>query len=349
MAPGALIAVNNLDAVAPLDQPWDGAKAFPMLEYIDRARDARTGTGQSAMAMNPDALNNQAGADANSRMMTQAEARVKLIARVFAEVAFKRLAVSILKLLVRHQDKPRVVRLRNKYVNVDPRTWNTDMDVLVKVGLGTGEKTQQLQAVSLIAQKQEQILLQLGPNNPLCGLPQYYNTLKELARLGGMRSAEPYFTDPSEPDPATGQPKELPPPPPDPKMVEVEKKAELAQQQAQIDMQMSQAKMQADAQMQQQKLVADAQAAQQQAELDAVKMEREFELKREQIAAEMALKREQLVAELQLKREQFQAEMAINERLEMQRIETQKHVGAMNAAAKVDIASSRVTPGGEPG
>src|SRR3546814_9865105 len=65
-------------------------------------------------------------------------------ARIFAETGVKRLFRQILRLLIRHQPRERMIRLRNQWVQIDPRGWNAEMDLVVTVGLGVGSKMEQL-------------------------------------------------------------------------------------------------------------------------------------------------------------------------------------------------------------
>src|SRR3546814_19631555 len=65
-------------------------------------------------------------------------------ARIFAETGAKRLFRQILRLLIRHQPRERMIRLRNQWVQIDPRGWNAEMDLVVTVGLGVGSKMEQL-------------------------------------------------------------------------------------------------------------------------------------------------------------------------------------------------------------
>lgn len=57
-----------------------------------------------------------------------------------------------------------------------------------------------------MAQKQEQILLQLGAENPLVSLEQYRNTLAELAGLAGFKDASRFFKNPADMPPQPQQP-----------------------------------------------------------------------------------------------------------------------------------------------
>jgi hypothetical protein len=60
------------------------------------------------------------------------------------------------------------------------------MDCMVNVALGTGSKDEQRAVLTEQAARQESILLKLGPDNPLCTLGQYRETLAQLAELGGI-------------------------------------------------------------------------------------------------------------------------------------------------------------------
>ena len=53
----------------------------------------------------------------------------------------KQLYKIVLHLLTTHQDKPRMVRLTNEFVPIDPRVWNSNMDVTINIALGKGSDT----------------------------------------------------------------------------------------------------------------------------------------------------------------------------------------------------------------
>ena len=114
-----------------------------------------------------------------------------------------------------------------------------------------------------MAQKQEQILLQLGAENPLVSLEQYRNTLAELAGLAGFKDASRFFKNPADMPP---QPQQPPQP-----------------SEAQIKMQLEQQKMEADIQLQKQK------------------QDAELQLKREELQMKMEIRKEELRYEAQLR------------------------------------------------
>jgi hypothetical protein len=218
---GGIIRMKSPGAVQPFITPNVSQAAFPMLEYMDQVKESRTGINKASAGLDANALNG-ATATAVNATVTAAQQHIELICRMFAETGFKTLMDKSLKLLVKHQDKPRMVRLRNEFVPIDPRVWDADMDVVVNVALGTGSDEQKMGFLNVIAQKQEMILQQLGPmNNPLVSLGGYYNTLEQMLAIAGFKDVSRFFTDPQN-----FQPPAPTPPPPSPEAI-------LAQVQAQ--------------------------------------------------------------------------------------------------------------------
>lgn len=86
-----------------------------------------------------------------------------------------------------------MVRMRNEWVAIDPRHWDANMDASINIALGTGDTNERLQALMMILAKQEQILQQLGPTNPLVTPQQFSNTLRKVVELSGMKDSSSYF------------------------------------------------------------------------------------------------------------------------------------------------------------
>lgn len=284
--PGGIVRVKAPGMLREIATHWPGQQAFPMLSYIDQVRQERSGASAQGMGPDSNALQN-VSATAFSGQMDMARQRIELIARIFAETGYKRLFRLILAFITRYQDKEKTIKLRNEWVSIDPRGWNAEMDVKVNVGLGTGNKDSLLGHLMAIAGKQEQIILQAGPDNPLCGLPEYHNTLKQMITNAGLGDPEQFFKDPAQ---AAMSPQ---PPKPDPKMMELQQKGQIEAAQMQMDAEVNAAKLQQEAQYSAAKLQAETQAKREQ-------MAAEIQLKREQMAAEMALKREQMMLEAQM-------------------------------------------------
>lgn len=188
---GAIIRMRAPGMVQPLAQPFVGQAAFPMLDYMDAIKEERTGMSKASMGLNADALQSTTKA-AVSATVSASQMRIELTTRILAE-GMKKLFKIILQLAVKHQDKARMVRMRNQWVQVDPRGWDATMDVAINVGMGMGDTEQKLQMLTMIAAKQEQALQQLGAVNPLVTPAQYSNTLRKVVELAGFKDASQFF------------------------------------------------------------------------------------------------------------------------------------------------------------
>jgi len=258
---GAIIRARAPGMVQPLAEPFVGQNAMPLIAYMDDVRAQRTGISAASQGLNPDVLQSTTASAVNATVQG-AQERIELVARLFAENGMKRLFKGLLRLIIRHQDKPRMVRLRGKWVQVDPKYWDADMDVQVNVALGHGTDNDKMQFLMMVAQKQEQIMQTLGPSNPLVDASQYRNTLAQICTLAGFKDASRYFKPIDEQTiQQMLQQQQQTPPPPDPNMMLVQIEAQKAQAKAQNDA----AKLQADAvdsarrnQLDQQKMHLDA-------------------------------------------------------------------------------------------
>lgn len=206
---GAIIRMRAPGMVQPLSTPFVGQAAFPMMEYMDQIKEDRTGMSKAAMGLNADALQSSTKAAVNATI-SASQGRIELTARILAE-GMKKLFKGILFLAITHQDKARMVRLRNEWVQIDPRAWDVSMDASINIALGNGDTNEKMQALMMILAKQEQILQQLGPQNPLVTPQQFSNTLRKIVELSGFKDTTSYFQQiPADYVPPTPTPKPTP-------------------------------------------------------------------------------------------------------------------------------------------
>ncbi|MGI9502085.1 MAG: portal protein, partial [Geminicoccaceae bacterium] len=119
--PGGIKRVNQPGMYNPLNVPFVAGQSFPMLEYLEQKQAGRTGVSPTSTGLDPDILKSHQTAGAIDQVMTTAQQKIDLIARVFAETGLKNLMKQVLKLTTKHQDKEAVIRLKGKWVPVDPR------------------------------------------------------------------------------------------------------------------------------------------------------------------------------------------------------------------------------------
>ena len=184
---GGNVFVKSPQAVAPLEVPFTADKSFAMLDYWDRVVERR-GFSFASGTLDMDALTRQTATGVNA-IQQAAAVKPEVYARNMAEVGLRRLFSGILKLITKYQDKPRTIRLRGKWVDADPASWDPDMDVSINTGLGSGSRERDAAALMGVAAKQELILKELGPSNPIVTVDRYRNTLGQGLRGAGVEGS----------------------------------------------------------------------------------------------------------------------------------------------------------------
>ena len=182
--PGGVIRVKTAGGVNWQTVPNISASIFPMLQFLDAELESRTGLTKQAQGIDANALQNQS-ATAVAQAFSASQMRVKLIARIIAEGV--RDIFSLMHATIRkHGQQPQTVRLRNAWIDVDPRGWKTRDDMTINVGLGTGGKAQQFAQTMAIANVQKE-LVAAGKIN-LVGDRELFNTAAELTRIMGHKN-----------------------------------------------------------------------------------------------------------------------------------------------------------------
>ncbi len=189
---GALVRMRQPGMMQPLSEPFLGTQMMPIVGYLDATKEKRTGISAASQGLDPDVMQSTT-AKAVQATVQGAQERIEVIARLFAENGLKRLFRGLLKLVVKHQDKQRMVRLRGKWVDINPAVWDADLDVHVNVALGRGTDQDKLQFLSMVAGKQQEVLQMLGPVNPLCNVSQLSYCYHQILALGGYKNGEAFF------------------------------------------------------------------------------------------------------------------------------------------------------------
>lgn len=197
---GGLIRVRQPNMVRPVSQPFLGQQAIPLLDAVDTMREERVGAFRAADGLSSEAMQSSTKI-AVAATISGSKAQKELLARVFAHLFLAPVFRGLLKLFVQHQDKEKTMKLTGNWVPVDPSGWNADLRCsvvnLTQAMLSPEEKAMQLGG---IAEKQEQILAQMGPINPICNLGMYAETLREMVKVTGRRNLSKYFAQvPTDP------------------------------------------------------------------------------------------------------------------------------------------------------
>jgi len=222
--PGGVVRVSAPGMVSALETPSLGQSAFGLLEYLHGVKEDRTGVTRYNQGRDASTLNQTA--TGVSAIMDAANLRIEMIARIFAETGVKRLYEQLLLVMRENKIKPEMIRLRDEWIDIDPRMWKASMDVEVEVGLGTAQSSVRVDNMMLLHDLQKQIAefdgRMVSPEN-------VYAAIERIPEAMGFTTEGLFFTKPDmDEDP--------PPPPPDPKMVEIEAKQENEKAKIQIEL-----------------------------------------------------------------------------------------------------------------
>jgi outer membrane biosynthesis protein TonB len=128
-----------------------------------------------------------------------------MIARQFAETGVKELMNYIYELLLKYQDKERVVMLRNEWVPVRPDSWSDKMDCTVSVALGNGSKDQQMAHLSQMIQFAAEAM---RGGLPIVTPQNMYNLGSALVKAMGYQNVGDFLTPPPPPQPEQPKPED---------------------------------------------------------------------------------------------------------------------------------------------
>lgn len=303
--PGGLKRVRGSvgEAVMPLTVPDTGAGALQTMEYLDSIRENRTGYTKTAEGIRSDSLATGTLGE-YQQQISQSGIRLEMIARTIAETGLRDLFRIVHALTLKHSTREEKVRLRNKWVVVNPREWVRRTDLSISVGLGSTNGPQQMQNLMMIGQAQQQAM-PLGIVTP----DNVYNTLAKLATAAGFKNPDEFFTKPN------GQP---PPQQPNP-LVQAE------QVKAQAQTQIAQVKAQSDAQLAQ------------------VKAQSETQVQAARAQADMAIQQHKIQTDANLEVEKTKMQLALDDVKHGREQQTQIAIAQIKARAQVDAAQVAAT------
>lgn len=195
---GAIVRVKQMGAIQDLSVPFVAGSTLPAMQYLDDQTEQKTGVSRASLGLDPDALQN-ATATAVATTMQAGAGQVEVIARNFAEGGMRRMFKLMLDLMIKNTTDEEMMRLNGKFIPIDPRVWNSAMDVSINVGLGTGKDETKIAAINQALQYQIQMYQTYGPQNGLVTMTQIRNSLGDILSMSGVRNADRYFA-PMDPE-----------------------------------------------------------------------------------------------------------------------------------------------------
>jgi len=291
--PGGIVRVRTPGAVNPLGTPQLDQNSFNMLGYLDSIREERTGVSKQSMGLSEGGLKSHQTATGVGQVMTAAQQKIELIARIFAETGMKDLANSVYMLVQKFEKPEKIVRLNNKWTTLYPHEWKEKMDCVAQVGLGFGNKDMNLMHLGRLAQT-----IQMIAQHPQAGMllkpKNIYNLVAEQIKAMGMKNVDDFITDPGDQD---VQQQQGPSPEEQAKQMEAQLKAE--------EIKVKLQKIQQESAIKQQEMQLEADIAAQDLELKRQEASVDMQIKAQELEikkAELALKQQELVLEREQER-----------------------------------------------
>jgi hypothetical protein len=189
---GAIVRVKQMGAIQDLSVPFIAGSTLPAMQYMDDQTEQKTGVSRASLGLDPDALQN-ATATAVANTMQAGAGQVEVIARNFAEGGMRQMFKLMLDLMIKNTTDEEMMRLNGKFIPIDPRVWNSAMDLSINVGLGTGKDETKIAALSQALQMQIQMYQTYGPQNGLVTMTQIRNSLGDILSMSGVRNTDRYF------------------------------------------------------------------------------------------------------------------------------------------------------------
>lgn len=201
---------NEIGRLVANDGPVMGAYAelvtqpmvmgvLPAIQDYAAEIENKTGVSRASAGLNAESLRN-ATATAVDATVQAREGQAEVIARHLAE-GMKRLFRLVLKISKKHVNTEEVIRLRGKYIPVNPANWDTGLDMSVNVGLGTGQRDQKMMVLREVLGWQGQAM-QMGMSDPML----MRNTVQDILHHVGIHNIDRYFyAQPAQQQPQPGQ------------------------------------------------------------------------------------------------------------------------------------------------
>ena len=188
---GAIVRMRQAGSVQDLSVPFTAGQTLGALTYLDGLVESKTGVSRASMGLDPDAMQSTTKAAVQATVQAAA-GQVEVMVRNLAD-GMKELFGIMLRLSHKNVDEEQMMRMNGSFVPVDPRVWDSSMDVSINVGLGTGREEEKAMALNQALQMQTMVYQTYGPMNGLVSMTNIRNTLADQLAVAGIRNADRYF------------------------------------------------------------------------------------------------------------------------------------------------------------
>ncbi len=196
---GGVVRVSGNDAVQNSVMPMPVQNQVPavlqMIEYVDAAIEKQTGITSYNQGVDTESLNKTAYGFRGIRDMSQM--RIELVSRIAASGAVKRIFQKIIELAEIHVEDTVVFTNGKKTFEITPSQWSENAECYIDVGLGSGDRQEKIANLNMLYSEQKELK---ATGSPLVDDKKMYSTLDKITMEVGLKGADSYFNDPSQPN-----------------------------------------------------------------------------------------------------------------------------------------------------
>jgi hypothetical protein len=136
---GGIVNVKDVNGVVPMQQSALNPFVLQVVQMLDQQKQELTGQSSLSQGLNPDAVSKQNSSDMVHELISVSQLRTKIVARNFAEGFLRPLYTRIYQLVLRNEDRKKIVAVSGQWVHVDPSQWPDECQAQVNFALGYGE------------------------------------------------------------------------------------------------------------------------------------------------------------------------------------------------------------------
>jgi hypothetical protein len=190
--PGSPIRVRGgANSVQALASNFDVAHSLTVMEWMTGERESRTGITRLNQGLDADTLNKTMGGQA--MLQAQGQQGEEMVAYQLAATVGRVFAKKYR--LMRLDADPFKIKVDGQYRTVSPMTWPEDMNMTIRVGLGTNRKTQRIQYRMAMAP-----LMAEGKMQGLVSDKNVFHAMDGLVRDMGLGTGDDFWIDPQSPE-----------------------------------------------------------------------------------------------------------------------------------------------------
>ena len=190
-----IIRAKDVNQIVNEPVIFTGDKTLMAIQYMETNNAKSTGQMLSNQGLTADQLT-QETATRFQGVNEESKAKIELVARNIAEIAYKDLYEGFAWMYKHFQDSELEFFLFGREMRVNPSMWKFEHTLVAKVGTGSGDSAQALQTLSGILQLQKQEQME---QTGLSDSKKIYNTYSEIVRRSDLHGVENFFNDPEQP------------------------------------------------------------------------------------------------------------------------------------------------------